>query len=251
MRAKEWKQDERTEPPSEPWRTVRTLALNVAAPIIQLAKIPGAFIPGVDKALDSAGGFAAMFAADLSISPLDGLVSNKPFDGVPHPVTTKTGDGPVFFDGVETTVTVSHNGKGSEKIILERIDLQIVDFVAGSDPYYSYQRDGEAVLGAGFIEPMRIYVEIDASGPLRARRQIEPDGGKKQMIIAQSDNFLDTDPAGFYLFAPDEAPILIKTTLTALSAGYYKACLRFFYRVAGCELRQYTSDPIHLYTDGV
>lgn len=250
MRAAVWQQDQSTEPPPWPWRTVRTLAVDIADPIIRLAKIPGAFIPGVNKALDSASDFTAMFAADLNISPLDGLVTSKPFDGVPPPVTTKTGDGPVFFDGVETTITVSHNGKGKEQILLERIDLHVSEYFPGPNPYYSYKRDGEAVIGAGFIEPMRMYVEVGAKGAHRARRQIVRDNGKKDMIVAQSDNFLDTDPAGFYLFATNDAPIIIKTTLTALDAGYYKTCLRFFYRVAGRELRQYTSDPVHLYSDG-
>ena len=42
---------------------------------------------------------------------------------------------------------------------------------------------------------------------------------------------------------------MIKVTVNALDAGYYDTCLRFFYRVAARELRQYTSDHVRLYTD--
>lgn len=251
MKAEIWQPEKHPKPPPWPWRTVRTLATNIGEPVIRLAKIPGAFFPGVNKALDSASEFTASFASDLNISPLDGFTTSRSLDGCPPPVVSKDGNGPVFLDGVETSITATHNRRGKEPILLERIDLCVSDFVAGSDPYYSNARDGEAIVGAGFIEPMRIFVEIGANGANPAQCKKSMADGKTKMVVALSENFLDTEPAGFYLFKPDEAPVLLTITLTALDAVYYETCLRFFYRVAGRELRQYTSDPIVIYTDGI
>jgi hypothetical protein len=232
------------------WQKVRTLALDYSEPIIRLAQIPGAFIPGANKVLDKVGDLASLFSVDLNFSALDGPSAFKSFHGVPPPVTSKTGEGPVFFDGVEIMITVKHNAKGTEQVLLERIDLCPIAFVAGKDPYFSYLREGEAIIGAGFIEPMRFYVEVGAEGAGPSRRQILQGDGKKEMLIAQSDNFLDTEPAGTYNFRPQDDPLLIKFTITGTDPGYYEICLRFFYRVAARELRQYTSDIVRLYTEG-
>ena len=145
-------------------------------------------------------------------------------------------------------ITVGHNGKGEQPITLERIDLSVTP-CPGVDPYFSYSREGEAIIGAGFIEPMRFFVELRAKGPQPARRQVRAADGTKTMLIARGQNFLDTDPESYYEFAPKEAK-KITFTLTALDAGYYEAYLRFFYRVAARELRQQIRDPIRLYTDG-
>jgi len=250
--AKPWQWEQRASSRAPLWRKVRTLALDYAEPITRLAQISGAFVPvpGLDKALDKVGGLTALFGADLNISGLDGPNAFKPLDGVPPPVAAKAGDGPVFFDGVETTLSVAHNARGKEQILLERIDLCVIAFAGGKDPYFSYGRDGEAIIGAGFIEPMRFYVELEAAGPRPARRQVRGADGKEAMLIAAGGNFLNTDPSGFYAFAPNDAPVVVKVLLTVLDPGYYETCLRFFYRVAARELRQHTTDPIRLYGDG-
>jgi hypothetical protein len=172
MQAKTWQWPEQgaTQPPF--WRKARTLAVDYGEPIVRLAQIPGSFVPGLDKALDKIGGLTALYGADLNIAPLDGPEALKPIDGVPPPATAKGGDGPVFFDGVEITTTVAHNMRGKEPIVLERIDLCVIEFAPGRDEYFAYGREGEAIIGAGFIEPMRFFVELEAKGPRPARRQL-------------------------------------------------------------------------------
>jgi hypothetical protein len=243
MQAKPWKWDERREPPL--WQKARTLAVDYTESIILLAKIPGEWLPGANKALDHISAFAALYAADLDISPLGDPNEFTAVDGVPPPVTGKSGEGPVFLDGVTMLMTVRHNGKGREPITLEKIDL-LVTPLPGVDPYFSYSRD---IIGAGFIEPMRFFVELEAKGPRPARRQIRAADGKNTMLVARGPNFLNTDPESYYTFSPNEEQ-KIKFTLTALDAGYYESYLRFFYRVAARELRQQIRGPIHLYTDG-
>jgi hypothetical protein len=251
IQAKPWQWQKRAPRPSA-WRKVRTLALDYGEPITRLAQIAGAFVPvpGLDRALDKAGELSARFGADLNIAALDGPDALRAIDGVPPPVAAKTGDGPVFFDGVEATFSLAHNGHGKEQILLERIDLCPIGFVGGRDPYFAYDRDGEAIIGAGFIEPMRFHVELSARGPRPARRQLRGADGTETLLVAAGDNFLNTEPAGFYAFAADDKPVVVKVMLTALDAGYYETCLRFFYRVAARELRQHTTDPIRLYTAG-
>jgi hypothetical protein len=111
---------------------------------------------------------------------------------------------------------------------------------------FSDRRHGEAYFGAGPVLPQRFYVELKRTGPELARRKL--DDGAKTMVVAHGPNFLDMEPSGIYDFSPNEVPIVIKIALTAIDAGYYETCLRFFYRVAAQELRQYTSDPIRIYT---
>jgi len=250
MAAETWLWEERGRTAAPFWRNARTLAVDVAEPLIRLAQIPGAFVPGLDRALDKASGLTALFGADLNISPLDGPAAFAPLDGVPPPVVSKDGEGPVFFDGVETTITVAHNGRGTEQILLERIDLCVIAHAPGADSYFAYSLEGEGIIGAGFIEPLRFYVEVGANGARPARRQMTRPEGGKAMLVARGPNFLDTEPPGFYAIGPGELPVMLKLTVTALDTGYYETCFRFFYRVAARELRQYTSDPIRLYTDG-
>ena len=233
------------------WQKVLTLAHDYGEPIIRLVQIPGSFVPGVDKALDKLAALTALYSADLNISALDGSHAFKAVDGAPPPVSAKSGEGPVFFDGVEARITVAHNAKGKESILLERIDLSMIAFVPGPDPYFAYPREGEAIIGAGQVEPMRFFIELDAQGPRPARRQVRAADGTKTMLIAQGPNFLDTDPESYYAFSPSEPPLPLKFTLTPLDAGYYEACFRFFYRVAARELRQHTTEPIRLYTRGL
>jgi hypothetical protein len=250
MPAKTWQWGNKSAIRPPFWRKVLTLAVDYGEPIIRLAEIPGSFVPGLDKALDKIGGLTALYGADLNIAPLDGPEALKPIDGVPEPATAKSGDGPVFFDGVEITTTAVHNMRGKEPIVLERIDLCVIEFVAGKDEYFAYGREGDAIIGAGFLEPMRFFVELEAKGPRRARRQLRLPDGKKKVLIARGANFLDTEDDSYYLLSSGDAPQVIKITVNALDAGYYDTCLRFFYRVAARELRQYTSDHVRLYTDG-
>jgi hypothetical protein len=250
MQAKTWQWGDRgaTRPPF--WRKALTLAIDYGEPIVRLAQIPGSFVPGLDKALDKIAGLTALYGADLNIAPLDGPDALKPIDGVAPPATAKGGDGPVFFDGVEITTTAAHNKRGKETIVLERIDLCVIEFVPGKDEYFAYGREGEAIIGAGFLEPMRFFVELEAKGPRPARRQLKMPDGKKRMLVARGANFLDTDEDSYYSISPNDPPQVIKITVNALDAGYYDTCLRFFYRVDARELRQYTSDHVRLYTDG-
>jgi hypothetical protein len=249
MQAKPWEWIPRREP--QWWEKTITLAVNCTEPIVRLLKIPGAYVPGADKVLDQVLEFVspyeALYAADLDISPLE-PIEFTPLAGVPPPVTSKSGEGPVFFDGVHMMMTVLHNGKGKEKITLERIELS-VKCRLGADTYFSYHRDGEAIIGAGFVEPLRFFVELEAKGPRPARRQVTSADGKKTMLIARGPNFLDTDPSSVYEFSPNEQQ-KINFSLTAIDAGYYEAALAFFYRVAARELRQQNRGKIYIYTDG-
>ena len=112
-------------------------------PFLRLAAIPIAIVPRGKEIIGPV--LEMLFRADLNISVIDEH-SLTPFAGVPSPVTSKDGSGPVYFDGVEAMFTVSHNAKGKEHITLERIDLQTLSFTAGPDPDFSYRRDGEASL---------------------------------------------------------------------------------------------------------
>jgi|SRR5436853_5667367 hypothetical protein len=226
------------------WERVRTVAQNYTEPVVRVLEIPGAFVPGVSKALDKVG---ALFGSDLNISELDSGEVLQALDGAPGPFASDDGTSPVFIDGVATSMTASHNAKGEETILLERIDLQVVDRrpapVAGLDA----QRDASKIFGAGFMEPLRFFVDVGASGPGRARRAIRGADGKREMIVAESPNFLDTDPASFLTFGPKDQPAIVKVTMTAREPGLYTVCLRWFYRISGRELRQHTSLPILIY----
>jgi hypothetical protein len=222
------------------------LAVDAVEPVTRGLEV----VPVIGKAGPAVRTVAAKYLTDLRFSALEREESLKAIDGVPPPVKAKTGDGPVFFDGVEATINVEHNRLGNEQVLLERVELRQLSFDEGQDPYFSFARQGEDTIGAGFVEPMRFYVELEAQGPRPARRVLLQADGSKKTLIARSINFLDTEPAGIYAFAANDAPVVIKVRLTALDRGYYETCLCFYYRVASRELRLYASEPIRLYTDG-
>lgn len=228
-------------PRREAWDRVRTLAHQFGEPVVRLLEIPGAFVPGAPAALEKLG---ALFGADLNISALDSEEVLMPLDGAPGPFVSVAE--PVFIEGVVMTVSVAHNAKGNETILLERLDLQVIEFTPGTNPAYEEQIAGSELFGAGFIEPLRFFIELDGKKVGRARRSVRGTDGKSTIVVADSPNFLDADPAAFLTVSPGD-PAIFRFTVTANATGTYRVCLRWFYRVAARELRQHTSLPISIY----
>jgi hypothetical protein len=231
-------------PRRELWDCVRTLANQVGEPIVKVLEIPGAFVPGAPAALSKVN---ALFGADLNISTLDSGEVMSSLDGSPGPFESADGTEPVFGEGVALSLSVAHNGKGVQQILLERLDLHLIDFDPAPVAAFEVQLEGNALHGAGQIDPMRFFVELDGREVKRARRSMRGPDGKTTMVKAESANILDTDPGSFLTLAPAEGHTMIRITVTANAPGLYRFCLRWFYRVAARELRQHTSLPVSIY----
>ena len=231
-------------PRRELWDRVRTLAHQVGEPVVKVLEIPGAFVPGAPAALAKLN---ALFGADLNISALDSGEVMSPLDGTPGPFESANGTEPVFSEGVALSLSIAHNANGAQQILLERLDLYLIDFDSAPVEAFDAQLEGDAVHGAGLIDPMRFFVELDGRQVKRARRSMRGLGGKPAMVKAESANFLDTDPGSFLTLGPAEAPAMFRITVTASTPGLYRFCLRWFYRVAARELRQHTSLPVSIY----
>lgn len=226
------------------WEKASTVAKEYGEPIVRLLQVPGSFVPGLSKALEKAD---ALFGSDLNISDLDSAEVVQALNAVAGPFESLDASSPVFVDGVMAAVTVSHNGKGQEIILLERVDLCLIEYSAGRIRHYEVESEGEEIFGAGMVDPFRYFIEVDKDGFASARRTIKAQDGKTEMLIAQSPNILDTDPAAFLSFGPKDPPAMFRFTITAKDTGLYLLCLRWFYRISGKELRQYTSLPIMIY----
>jgi hypothetical protein len=213
---------------------------------VKALEVPGAFFPGASKALEKIN---ALFGSDLNISELDSGEVLDPLDGTPGPYASEDGRSPVFVNGVRASMTATHNGQGQEVILLERIDLQVLERRTGPFPAFDARLDGNQIFGAGIVEPLRFFVEIGINGPDRARRAMKGSDGKYEMVRAEGPNFLDTDPASFVALRPKDDPAMFRVTITAKDPGLYTVYLRWFYRVAGRELRQHTSLPVLIYRE--
>jgi hypothetical protein len=224
------------------WNRVRTVAQDCAEPVVHVLEVPGAFVPGASKALEKIG---ELFGGDLNIPELDSGEVIEPLDGQPGPYTSEDGTCPVFIGGLRAAFSISHNGKGHEPIVLERLDLKVLERKLAPIAAYEVRPDVERVFGAGSIEPLRFFVEIDENGPRPARRSMRDANGNSIMIVADSPNVLDTDPSSILSFSPSEAS-MFRLTMTVRDPGLYTICLRWFYRI-GRELRQHTSMPILIY----
>jgi hypothetical protein len=243
MAAKLWVWQGRS-PRRELWDRVRTLANQYSDPVIKLLEIPGAFVPGAPVALTKVN---ALFGADLNITALDSSEVMAPLDGAPGPFESIDGTEPVFKEGVQLFLSVSHNGKGNQQILLERLDLHLIAFEPAPISSFEGALEAGAVHGAGQLDPMRFFVELDGTEVKRARRSIRSADGKTGVLKAETANFLDTDPGSFLTLAPNEGHAMFRITVTAMSPGLYRFCLRWFYRVAARELRQHTSLPVAIY----
>jgi hypothetical protein len=231
-------------PRRELWDRVRTLANQFGEPVIKMLEIPGAFVPGAPAALTKLN---ALLGADLNISALDSGEVMSPLDGAAGPFESADGAEPVFSDGVTLSLTVAHNGKSNQPILLERADLYLLAFEPGRIDAFEAQPEGADLHGAGLIDPMRFFVELSGSEVKRARRTVRGADGKSAVLKAESANILDTDPGSFLSIGPSDPPAMFRITVTASSPGLYRFCLRWFYRVAARELRQHTSLPIAIY----
>src|SRR5580704_16420025 len=243
MATKLWVWEGRS-PRRELWDRVRTLANQVGEPIVTVLEIPGAFVPGAPTALAKVN---ALFGADLNISPIDSGEVMSSLDGTPGPFESADGTEPVFGEGVALYLSVAHNSKGAQPILLERLDLHLLGFDPAPVAAFEAQPEGNALHGAGLIDPMRFFVELDGRQVKRARRSVRGPDGKTVIVKAESANILDTDPGSFLTLGPAEAPAMFRITVTASSPGLYRFCLRWFYRVAARELRQHTSMPVSIY----
>ena len=241
---------QRWEPQPVPARPIegflRIIARDYVGPIVDLARSLGPAIPGVKEGADAIDKVASRFAADLWFTPFDEQGALLPLDGAPAPVRARSADAPVFHGGVRATLTVGHNAKGTEPILLEWLEIQVVEFTEGLDPYYSVRPDAEAVFGAGHMEVITTFIELAGPKTLPARRKVD---GKA--VLARSDNAFDTDPPVAIALTPEELPLRLVCVLSALERGTYKARLRLLYRVGGREIREWLSEPICIYTDGV
>jgi hypothetical protein len=226
------------------WDRVRTIATDIGEPVIKLLEVPGAFVPGASAALKSA---RSLIGADLQISALDSAEVLTPLDGAPGPFTSADGSEPVFIEGVRLAVTLAHDGRGDGQILLERLDLHLIEYTPGRRPEFDQAIDAEALFGAGLVEPMRFFVELDGPKVGRARRMLREPDGRSRPLVAESPNFLDTDPAALLALSPKDAPQPFRVTVTAQRPGLYRFCLRWFYRVGANELRQHTSLPLSIY----
>jgi hypothetical protein len=226
------------------WDRVRIVATDLGEPIIKLLEVPGAFVPGASAALKSA---RSLIGADLQISALDSAEVLTPIDGAPGPFASADGSEPVFIEGVRLAVTLAHDGRGDAQILLERLDLHLLEYSPERRPEYDVAINAEALFGAGLVEPMRFFVELDGSKVGRARRMLREPDGRSRPLIAESPNFLDTDPAALLAFGPKDGPQPFRVTVTAQRPGQYRFCLRWFYRVGARELRQHTSLPVSIY----
>ena len=230
------------------WERMRVLATDVGEPIVHWLEVPGAFVPGAGAALAKV---RTLFGSDLNISELDSAEVLQPLDGRPAPFSSEDGSSPVFIDGVKASLTIAHNGLGDAPILLERVDLQVLARRPEVVDAYEVAPDASKIFGAGFVEPMRFFVELGTEGPGRARRTMPATNGQPgHLLVAESDNFLDTNPASFLTLGPKEPPAMLRLTISALDPGLYSVCLRLFYRVAAQELRQQTSLPVLIYGRG-
>jgi hypothetical protein len=168
MTTKLWVWQSRS-PRRDLWDRVRTLANQVSEPVIKLLEIPGAFVPGASDALSKVQG---LFGSDLNIAPLDSGEVLSPLDGTPGPFESVDGSEPVFSEGLALTLTVAHNGKADQQILLERLDLHLIAFEPARVPAFEAQLDGVELHGAGLIDPMRFFVELNRREVQRARRSI-------------------------------------------------------------------------------
>jgi len=226
------------------WERVRTIATEVGEPIVKLLEVPGAFVPGAPAALKSV---RALFGADLEISALDSAEVLMALDGAPGPFASADGSEPVFIEGVRLALTVAHNGQGEQQILLERLDLHLMVFSPGPRREYEVGLDADAVHGAGLVDPLRFFVELEGERVGRARRMLRDAEGRSRPLLAESANFLDTDPASLLAIGPRDAPQPLRITVSANAGGLYRFCLRAFYRVGARELRQHTSLPVAIY----
>jgi hypothetical protein len=243
MPSRPWTWDPRS-PRQALWARVRTLATDLGQPVVKLLEVPGAFVPGAPAALKSLG---ALFGADLQISALDSGEVLSALDGAPGPFASADGSEPVFIEGVKLAITVAHNSQSDAQVLLERLDLHLIEHDPAPRPEYEAAIDAEALFGAGLVEPLRFFVELDGPKVGRARRMVRGADGRSEPLIAESPNFLDTDPAALLALGPKDPPQPFRITVSAQSPGLYRFCLRWFYRVGARELRQHTSLPVAIY----
>ncbi|ACU61250.1 hypothetical protein [Chitinophaga pinensis] len=137
---------------------IRTIAERITEPVIRIAAIQGAFIPGVGTALDK---LKEAFGVNLAVSIPSFPLSLSPLDGTPPPLTARDGKRPVFIDGMKVSFTISHNRKGNEQLVLEHVDICLLDVQKGIDPFFEFQANVNAIIGAGMLNK-----EVLSSGPV-------------------------------------------------------------------------------------
>lgn len=245
MTNKEWRWSDKK--PSM-FRKALTLAHSYTEPVVKILELPIDLLPfgesvrgAIKKGLELGTLLPQASKSDLEISTLSDANGLSSLEGRKI-LSTDDEKHPVFLDGFCASFTLSHNGKGKDPILLERLELVRLNYEPGENPRYEIPVSGEAQIGAGIIEPHRFMVGFGKTGISPAIRS---------GTSARSDNFFDMDPEVYLTFKPAESQELIKVAGRALDPGMYSLRFDFYYRVRSRELRCRSSLPIRVYSNGI
>jgi len=180
--------------------------------------------------------------AALVLSSLDSKDRLFTLDG--HPLlTTKKGRPAVYAGGFKVLLTVAHNNKGEDTIIIHGLYLTVLDYQKGRNPQYAYKLDSTKIAPEGVATPHEFRVSVFGKR-VGFATWIDPAGTPKK---ATSSNLFHTKPVRIYLLRrkTDDVENFLGTVLMQVT-GTYTVAFQVKYSMGGKDYEAITR-PVHVY----
>lgn len=189
-------------------------------------------------------------SSDLVVSPLDQESRILALDGYPV-LTDRTDKRPVFTGGFKVLLTLSHNRKGHESVIVTRVIPIIADFEPGANANYRYSVDGSQIKAKGIAPPKKFLLPLYGKKIGTTTWSYEDPATKTVLAReASSDDILNTDPPMHLKLSdsPDNDTEELIGHIVAKEAGLYRIFFRIEYTCDGKD-RVHVTDSVLLYSE--
>jgi hypothetical protein len=186
---------------------------------------------------------------DLKITPLSAADALTPFPGYSViPANVGNGQGaspaPVYPQGVIVRIDVAHDLKGDATITIDRLEINIDEFIPGTQAALDYKAAGDKIIGHGPAQPGVFQAVLFGTkvqvGRVDAAGRVAP---------SQSNDFFNTPDHTLYKVSKSDDAQPFVVNVTAMQAGLYRISFTLTYSVLGHLRQQRTTPSVLIYSE--
>ena len=186
---------------------------------------------------------------DLKITPLSAPDALTPFPGysvIPAKIGTDQGAAPqaVYPQGVIVRIDVAHDLKGDATITIDRLEINIDEFIPGIQSKLDYKASGDKIIGHGPAQP-GVFQAVLFGTKVQAGR-VDSAGRVAQ---SQSNDFFNTPDHTLYKVSKSDDAQPFVVNVSAVQTGLYRISFTLTYSVLGHVRQQRTTPPVLIYAD--
>jgi hypothetical protein len=183
---------------------------------------------------------------DLKITPLSAPDTLAPFPGysvIPAKIGTDQGAA-VYPQGVTVIINVAHDLKGDATITIDKLEINIDEFIPEIQAALDYKASGDKIIGHGPSQP-GVFQAVLLGTKVQAGR-VDSAG---RIAPSQSNDFFNTPDHTLYKVSKSDDAQPFVVNVSAVQTGLYRISFTLTYSVLGHLRQQRTTPPVLIYAD--